>query len=46
MTTTSTTDSNGEVSSESHYLTNDFNEISVEEFRNNIYPNNIFIINR
>ncbi len=38
ITTTSTTDSYGAIMSENNYTTNEFSEISVEDFRNNIYP--------
>ncbi len=38
ITTTSTTDSYGATMSETNYTPNEFNEISIEEFRNNIYP--------
>lgn len=38
ITTTSTTDSYGVTSGETKYSTNDFSEISVEDFKSNIYP--------
>lgn len=38
ITTTSTTDSYGAVMIETNYTPNEFHEISVEDFRNNIYP--------
>jgi len=38
ITTTSTTDSYGATMSENNYTTKEFSEISIEDFRNNIYP--------